>query len=255
MTEKTKPLILITNDDGVDAQGINCLIEAIRPLGEIFVMAPDGARSGMSGAFTFTKPITCQFVKQEKDLTVYSCSGTPVDCVKLAYHNFLDRKPDILISGVNHGINAAICVFYSATVGAMFEGCILGIPSIAVSLCNHGPVADFGNSTFYAKEVAKKVLQEGLPKGACLNLNIPDIKEVKGMKVCSGTDSRWIKETEQCFEDGKEVFWLTGEMQNNEPHNRQADLWALDNGYAALVPLKIDMTDYESLKKMKNWEL
>jgi 5'-nucleotidase len=256
MTENTKPLILVTNDDGVDAQGLRCLTEAIRPLGEIVVMAPDGPRSGMSGAFTFTRPLTFDLRRQEPGLTVYACSGTPVDCVKLACHNVLDRKPDILLSGCNHGINAAICVFYSATVGAMFEGCILGIPSIAVSLCNHEPAGNFANAVFYAKKVTEKVLEEGLPKGTCINLNIPDVEKVKGMKVCSGTDSRWIKETEKRFDSaGREVYWLTGELLNDEPHNRQTDLWALDNGYAALVPLKIDMTDYESLKKMKNWEI
>ncbi|MDR1371879.1 MAG: 5'/3'-nucleotidase SurE [Dysgonamonadaceae bacterium] len=255
MTEK-KPLILITNDDGVEAQGINCLIDSVRTLGEIVVMAPDGPRSGMSGSFTFTKPITCQLIKKETDLTVYSCSGTPVDCVKLAFHQILDRKPDILLSGINHGINSAVCVFYSATVGAMLEGTIIGIPSVAVSLCNNEAVADFSQAVIYARTVAETVLQEGLPKGVGLNLNIPDTPQVKGMKVCSQTSTKWIREIERHTDpQGNTEYWLTGEIHDNEPHNRQTDMWAFRNGYASLVPLKIDMTDYEFMKKIKNWEL
>jgi len=256
MTEQKRPLILVTNDDGIDATGINRLIETLRPLGDIFVVAPDGPRSGMSGAFTFTVPIRCHLVSSEAGLTVYSCTGTPVDCVKLAYHEILEEKPDLLISGINHGINAAVCVFYSATVGAMFEGCIIGIPSIAVSLCNHEPKADFTQACIYARIVAEKTLQEGLPKGVCLNLNIPDVAEVKGMKVCSQTDSRWEKEIERrSTPEGTDEYWLTGSITNEEPHNRQTDLWALDNGYAALVPTKIDMTAYEFMKQIMNWEV
>jgi 5'-nucleotidase len=256
MTETSKPLILITNDDGVNAKGINCLINAVRTLGKIVVVAPDGPRSGMSGSFTFTKPITCQLLKQEQDLTVYSSSGTPVDCVKLAYHEILaGQKPDILLSGINHGINSACCVFYSATVGAMFEGTIIGIPSVAVSLCSNDPEADFSQSGIYARTIAEKVLQEGLPKGVGLNMNIPDTPNVKGMKICSQTDTKWIKEIEKHTNaEGNTEYRLTGELFDNEPHNRQTDIWAFKNNYAALVPLQIDMTDYKSMKEMKNWE-
>jgi 5'-nucleotidase len=256
MTENKRPLILVTNDDGINAQGINRLIETIRPLGDIVVVAPDGPRSGMSGAFTFTVPIRCHLVSSEAGLTVYSCTGTPVDCVKIAVHQLLDRKPDLLMSGINHGTNSAICIFYSATVGAMFEGCIQGIPSIAVSLCNHSPEADFSQAVIFARAVAEKTLQESLPKGICLNLNVPDCPNVKGMKVCSQTDSRWIKEIEKVEKnDGSAPeYWLTGELFNDEPRNRQADEWALANSFAALVPLRLDMTDYEMMKNIKNWE-
>jgi 5'-nucleotidase len=255
MTEQKRPLILVTNDDGIDATGINRLIETLRPLGDIFVVAPDGPRSGMSGAFTFTVPIRCRLVRREEGFIAYSCTGTPVDCVKLAVHQLLDRTPDLLVSGINHGTNSAICIFYSATVGAMFEGCIQGIPSIAVSLCDHSPDADFGQAIKFAKAVTEKTLQEGLPKGICLNLNIP-VGEVKGMKVCSQTDSRWIKEIEkkEANDGGEPEYWLTGELFNDEPHNRQCDEWALANGFAALVPLRLDMTDYEQMKRIKNWE-
>jgi 5'-nucleotidase len=256
MIKTTKPLILITNDDGINAKGIGCLIEAVRALGEIVVVAPDGPRSGMSGSVTFTKPITCRLLKEETNLTIYACSGTPVDCVKLACHEILaDRKPDILLSGVNHGINSACCVFYSATVGAMFEGTIIGVPSVAVSLCSNEPDADFDKSCIYARAVAEKVLHEGLPKGVGLNLNVPDLPNVKGMKVCSQTDTKWIKEIERRTNAGGDTeYLLTGELFDNEPYNRQTDMWAFKNGYAALVPLKIDMTDYGFMKEIKNWE-
>ncbi|MDR1561531.1 MAG: 5'/3'-nucleotidase SurE [Dysgonamonadaceae bacterium] len=251
-----KPLILITNDDGITAKGINCLIDAVRTLGEILVVAPDGPRSGMSGSFTFTKPITCKLLRKEPGLTMYASSGTPVDCVKLAYHEISKgHKLDILISGINHGINSACCIFYSATVGAMFEGTLADIPSLAVSLCSNDPDADFTQSCSYALNVAGKILEEGIPKGVGLNLNIPDTPHVKGLKICSQTDTKWIKEVEKrTSENGSTEYWLTGELFDNEPQNNQTDIWAFQNNYAALVPLKLNMTDYLLMKKMKNWE-
>jgi 5'-nucleotidase len=256
MTETKKPLILITNDDGFKAPGINRLIESVRTLGEIVVVAPDGPRSGMSGAFTFTKPIHSTLIKKEEDLTIYSCSGTPVDCVKLAFHKLLDRKPDLLLSGINHGTNAAICVFYSGTVGATFEGCIIGIPSVGISLCDNSPEADFGQAVIYGRAVAEKILEYGLPKGICLNLNVPNVSDVKGLKVCTQTDGRWINELEEAKNsEGETIYWLTGEFLNEEPENEQCDEWAIDHDFAALVPLKINMTDYNFLEKMKKWEI
>ncbi|MDR3339484.1 MAG: 5'/3'-nucleotidase SurE [Candidatus Symbiothrix sp.] len=252
---RNKPLILITNDDGVQALGINKLIEAIRPLGEIVVFAPDGPRSGMSGAITSLNPIRAALVKKEDDLTVYACSGTPVDCVKLALNEFLDRKPDLLIAGINHGSNSAICVIYSGTIGATLEGCVAGIPSIGVSLTDHSSQADFTEAANYGKLTAEKVLKNGLPDGVCLNLNVPAIPKVKGLKVCSQTKGRWTEE----FQAGKDpfgnaVYWLTGVFLNEDAGNVLNDEWALDNGYAALVPIKVDMTDYGVLEMLKEWE-
>jgi len=255
MKGSEKPLILITNDDGVDALGINTLIESIAPLGEVLVVAPDGPRSGMSSAISAMNPIRITKVKIEKDLRVYSCSGTPVDCVKIGIDRLLDRKPDILVSGINHGSNAAICVFYSGTVGAVFEGCIVGIPSLAVSLTDYSPHADFGEAGRIGNLVAKKILQYGLPGGVCLNLNVPNIPKVKGLKISSQTPGRWTKEFEEMKDPaGRSVYWLTGEFFNHDPENTNNDEWALSNGYAALVPLRIDMTDYEFMKKIKSWE-
>jgi len=255
MTKEKKPLIFITNDDGIQALGITTLIEAIRPLGEVLVVAPDSSRSGMSSAITAINPIRITLLKKEENLTVYSCSGTPVDCVKLGLSELTDRKPDVLLSGINHGSNAAVCVIYSGTVGAAMEGCIAGIPSIGISLTDLSTHADFSQAAEYGKRVAEKVIVTGLPEGICLNLNVPNIPNVKGMKVCSQTKGRWIKEFQEMMNpSGKMVYWLTGEFLNEEPENQQSDEWALNQGYAALVPLHIDMTDYAFLDKIKDWE-
>lgn len=256
MTKENKTLLLLTNDDGIQASGLNELIEAVRPLGEIVVVAPEGPRSGMSSAITVYNPIRATLVKKEEDLTVYSCTGTPVDCVKLGINKLLDRKPDILLSGINHGSNAAICVIYSGTMGAAFEGCINGIPSVGVSLTDHSPRADFSQAVKYAKMVAEKVITNGLPDGLCLNLNVPDIPDVKGLKICSQTKGYWTKEFMETKDPtGKTVYWLTGDFYNQEPENKLNDEWALAQGYAALVPLRIEMTDYSFLEKIKSWEL
>jgi 5'-nucleotidase len=255
MTNSKKPLILITNDDGVHALGINKLMEALAPLGEITVVAPDGPRSGMSGAVTSANPIRISLLKDEKDLKIYSCTGTPVDCVKIGIDRLLYRQPDLLVSGINHGSNTAVDVIYSGTVGAALEGCINGIPSLAVSLANHSLHADFGEAAKFGKSVAEKTLKEGLPKGICLNLNVPDIPKVKGLKVGTQTAGRWTKEfAEMQDPSGRSVYWLTGEFFNEEPDNVNNDEWALANDYAALVPLRIDMTAYNFIEKIRNWE-
>ena len=255
MIDSEKPLILMTNDDGVNALGINKLIESIAPLGKVVVVAPDGPRSGMSSAISSINPIRISLLKNESDLKIYSCTGTPVDCVKIGIDRLLDRKPDLLVSGINHGSNAAICVIYSGTVGAAFEGCIIGIPSLAVSLTDYSPHADFSEAARMGKFVAEKVLQNGLPQGICLNLNVPDIPKIKGLKISSQTQGRWTKEFEEMKDPvGRSVYWLTGEFFNQDPDNVNNDEWALANGYAALVPLCIDMTAYDFMRKIKNWE-
>ena len=255
MVKKHKPLLLLTNDDGINALGLNSLIEAVRPLGEVVVVAPDVPRSGMSSAISVVNPIRATLIRKEKDLTVYSCTGTPVDCAKLALNKLLDRSPDILLSGINHGSNAAVCVIYSGTIGAVFEGCIVGIPSIGVSLTDHSLRADFSQAAKYGKQIAEKVLATGLPEGICLNLNVPNVQDVKGLKVCSQTKGHWAKEyMEMKDPNGRTVYWLTGEFMNQEPENTLSDEWALAQGYAALVPIRIDMTDYSFVEKIKDWE-
>ncbi|GHU79787.1 5'-nucleotidase SurE [Bacteroidia bacterium] len=255
MIDSKKPLILITNDDGVNALGLSKLIEAIAPLGEVVVVAPDGPRSGMSSAITAINPIRISLLKNEDHLKIYSCTGTPVDCVKIGIDRILGRKPDLLVSGINHGSNAAVCVIYSGTVGATFEGCIIGVPSLAVSLTDHSPHADFSEAARIGKSVAEKVIQNGLPNGICLNLNVPDSPQVKGLKISSQTAGCWTKEFAEAKDPtGRSVYWLTGEFFNQDPDNVNTDEWALANGYAALVPLQIDMTAYDFMEKIKNWE-
>jgi len=255
MAKENKPLLLLTNDDGISALGLINLIEAVRPLGEIVVVAPDGPRSGLSSAITAFNPIRATLIEKEKDLTVYSCSGTPVDCVKLGLNKLLDRKPDLLLSGINHGSNAGVCVIYSGTMGAALEGCIAGIPAVGISLTSHSPGVDFSEAAKYGKRVAEEALATGLPEGVCLNLNVPNVPNVKGLKVCSQTKGYWIKEYMEMKDPrGRAVYWLTGDFLNREPDNQLSDEWALAQGYAALVPIRIDMTDYSFLEKIKDWE-
>ena len=255
MTDLRKKLILITNDDGVHAWGINKLIEAMAPLGEIIVIAPDGPRSGMSSAITSINPIRVTLLKEEENLKIYACTGTPVDCVKIGIDRLLPHKPDLLVSGINHGSNTAVAVIYSGTVGAALEGCIIGVPSLAVSLADHSLNADFSEAAKFGKSVAEKVLKEGLPKGICLNLNVPNIPKVNGLKVGTQTTGHWTKEFEEMQDpSGRNVYWLTGEFFNEDPGNVNNDEWALTNGYAALVPLHIDMTAYNFIEQIKKWE-
>ncbi|MCC8095497.1 MAG: 5'/3'-nucleotidase SurE [Tannerellaceae bacterium] len=251
MTEK--PLILITNDDGVWAKGINELTNSLKQLGEVVVFAPDGPRSGMSSAITSSVPIKYTLLKKENGLTIYSCTGTPVDCVKLAINEVLHRQPDLLVSGINHGTNVAICVNYSGTLGAAIEGCIFDVPSIGVSLTDHSAHADFSEACRLSNELAALVLKNGLPKGTYLNLNVPDIPQVKGIKVCHQADGRWVNEY-MCSANasGEPVYWLTGSFKNTHPEDQGNDTLALKEGYASLVPCKIDVTNYDYIEQLKS---
>ncbi len=248
---KDKPLILITNDDGVDAKGIKELTGCLRDLGEMIVFAPDGPRSGMSGAITSLIPVKYSLIKKETGLTVYSCNGTPVDCVKLALNDILDRKPDLIVSGINHGGNMAICVHYSGTIGAAIEGCILGVPSIGISLTSHDKNADFSECCRLGRKLARRILKEGLPDGTYLNLNVPEIQEVKGIQVCHQTSGRFVNEYMRSENaSGEPVYWLTGSFRNSSPLQSGDDVLALDSGYASLVPCKIDVTDYDFMQNL-----
>ena len=255
MTMNDKPLILLTNDDGVWAKGINELIKCLKDLGEIIVFAPDGPRSGMASAITSLLPIKYRLIKKEEGVTIYSCTGTPVDCVKLALNEVLDRKPDLLVSGINHGGNMAICVNYSGTMGAAAEGCIFDIPSMGVSLLDHSADADFTEGCRFGRMLARRVLKEGLPHGTYLNLNVPNIPQVKGMKICRQTDGKWVREFKRSENASNEpVFWLTGSFESRKPIHPDNDMLALDSGYASLVPCKVDVTDYDFMAKINHWE-
>lgn len=248
---KEKPLILITNDDGLSAKGINELIECLRDLGRLVVMAPDGPRSGMASAITSQVPIKYTLVREEEDLTVYSCTGTPVDCVKLAINEVLASKPDLLVSGINHGTNVAVCVHYSGTLGAAAEGCIFGVTSMGVSVTDGDPDADFTESCRLARKLSRRLLRSGLPDGTYLNVNVPDLAHVKGIKVCRQAKGRWTNEFISSQNAKKEpVYWLAGAFENARPIEPDNDTLALENGYAAVVPCKIDVTDYPFMEKL-----
>lgn len=249
-----KPLILISNDDGVTAKGINELVRFLRPLAEIVVMAPDAARSGSGCALTVTQPVHYRLVKQEPGLTVYSCSGTPVDCVKLAKSTVMERQPDLIVGGINHGDNSGINVHYSGTMGIVIEGCLNGIPSIGFSLSNHAPDADFASYESYIVSIVKLVLEKGLPPHICLNVNIPDTRNIKGIKVCQQAVGRWQREWEPCPRRGESNhFWLTGEFVNLEPENELTDNWALAQGYIAITPTKVDVTAYDFIDELNRF--
>lgn len=252
--ENKRPLILISNDDGIMAKGISELIKFLRPLGEIVVMAPDAPRSGSGCAISVTQPVHYQLLRKEVGLTVYKCSGTPADCIKLARNTVLDRKPDLVVGGINHGDNSATNTHYSGTMAVVIEGCLNGIPSIGFSLCSHEPGADFEPSGAYVRQIAAMVLEKGLPTLTCLNVNFPNIKELKGIKVCEQAKGRWTNEWEPCpRKEDSNYYWLIGEFTDEEPDNEKSDRWALAHGYAAITPTTVDMTAYGFIDELDKW--
>ena len=250
-----KPLILVTNDDGVDAKGIYVLSQAIREFGEVVVVAPDSARSGQSSAITPNKAMKIEKVYQEDDFSIYKTNGTPVDCIKLAMNTLLDRKPDLIVSGVNHGSNSAVCVIYSGTMGAVTEGGINEIDSIGFSFCSEKHDTDFAGAENYIKLIVDNILKNGLEKGVCLNVNIPQTEELKGVKICRQAAGYWTKEYElKTDESGNEAYWLTGYFHNIEPDAEDTDEWALSRGFVSVVPCVIDITAYNQLKRLSYLE-
>lgn len=253
---KKKPLLLISNDDGVAAKGLNELIRTLKGIGEIIVMAPDTPRSGYSMYFTTDNTIHYELVRQEKDLTIYKCSGTPTDCTKLGLFELSTRKPDMVIGGINHGDNSAVNEHYSGTMGVVKEGCLKGIPSVAFSLCDHEPDANFKPMLPYVRRITESVLEKGLPRGVCLNINFPNILEFKGVKVCRQTDGDWVNEFVPCLHPTRDhYFWVTGEYQNFEPEAEDTDHWAMDHGYIAITPTTIDVTAYKFMDELRSWNL
>lgn len=249
-----RPLILVTNDDGIDAKGIGVLAELMTEIGDVIVVAPAFPQSGQSNSLTVSAPIRYKKVEECSGAIRYSCTGTPTDCVKLALNELLDRKPDLLVSGINHGSNAAINVIYSGTMGAAFEGCENGIPAIGFSLTDHDMDADFSNFKLYIQKIAKTVLEKGLPNRICLNVNAP-VGEIKGIRIARQCDGYWTKEFDKRDDPrgNGSYYWLTGYFHNIEPESTDTDEWALANGYISIVPTKIDMTDYQLMDSVKEW--
>ena len=250
-----KPLILISNDDGVTAKGINELINTLRPIGDIIAVAPNAPRSGAACSLTVTTPVFYKLNHEEEGLKIFSCSGTPVDCIKLALHSIVPRRPDLVIGGINHGDNSAVNVHYSGTMGIVLEGCMKGIPSIGYSLCDHNPDADFNPLKKHIIEITSEVLKHGLPEGICLNVNFPLTETFKGVRICRQTRGVWSNEWASCPHPYKDnYYWLTGSFQKSEMAE-DSDAWALSNGYVAITPVKIDVTAYEVIEPMKKWNL
>ena len=252
--------ILITNDDGVKSKGIGALTDLMRPYGQVTVVAPFEAQSGMSAALTIGKPLRLTELRSEEGLKVYACSGTPADCVKMAMNQiFYDKMPDILVSGINHGSNASIAALYSGTLGAAAEGTVYGIPSIGFSLASHAPNADFSAAVHYAKIIIDKFLKIPPVANTYLNVNFPAVKieDIKGIKFSEQGKGQWIKEFEERKDPyGFNYYWMTGEFFNNEPENKLADHNLVAQNFISIVPHKIDTTDYNELKRLEElWKL
>jgi len=250
-------LILLSNDDGFDAKGLVSLIDALRICGDLVIVAPDSGRSGMSCAITVSSPLRLKLVVEEEGLKIYKSNGTPVDCVKLALNQiFSERKPDLVVSGINHGTNSSVAIHYSGTMGAVLEACMNCIPAIGFSLDNHSLEADFGPARKYIIKIAENVIKMGLPKGCCLNVNIPSTDAIKGIRLCRQAQGRWIEEFDKRdHPKGGNYYWLTGNFHNDEPDEPDTDMHAIKEGYISVVPSQIDMTSYELLETMKSWNL
>ena len=247
---KEKPLILIANDDGYGANGIRSLAQMVAPLGDVLVCAPDGARSGFGCAFTANDPIVLKQRENIGDIPVWSCTGTPVDCVKLAIDELLGgRMPDLVLGGINHGDNSTVNNHYSGTVGIAKEGCLKHIPSIAFSSCDYNPQADLMPLTPYVQDICRMVLRDGLPKGICLNVNFPVGAEFKGIRVCRMAFGQWLNEVDKRHHNrGYDYYWMVGHYANEEPEATDTDQWALHHGYIAVTPTNIDVTAYDYMQ-------
>ena len=249
-----RPLILISNDDGYQAKGINCLVEMLRPIADILVCAPDSARSGFSCAFSATTPLRLIKRHEEEGLQVWSSNGTPTDCVKLALSQLMDgRKPVMVIGGINHGDNASVNTHYSGTMGVVLEGCMKHIPSVAFSLCDYREDADFEPLRSYVVKITKQVLEKGLPKGVCLNVNFPKGTTFEGVRVCRMSAGSWNNEITVCHHPrGYDYYWMVGHYNNDELEATDTDRWAIDHGYVAVTPTRIDVTAYEAMESLKD---
>jgi len=251
-----RPYILVCNDDGVFAPGVQNLISIVEEIADIIVVAPDSPQSGMGHAITIDSTIRINHISQSETKEVYSCSGTPVDCIKLAMNKLAKRTPDLVVSGINHGSNSSINVIYSGTMSAAMEGCIEGVPSVGFSLCNHSYEADFEPAKPFIKKIIQLVLENGLPKDICLNVNIPAIstEKIKGIKICRQARAYWSEELDERLDPrGGKYFWLTGVFKNLD-EGSDTDEWAIYNEYISVVPIKVDFTAYQAMEHLKTWD-
>ncbi|NCD71528.1 5'/3'-nucleotidase SurE [Mucilaginibacter agri] len=253
--KKSKPVILVVNDDGITAPGIKALMETMAEIGRVVVVAPDSPQSGMGHAITIGKPLRLDKVDIYEGFEMYRCSGTPVDCVKLAVNTvFKGEKPDLCVSGINHGLNNSINVLYSGTMSAAVEGAIEGIPSIGYSLDDFTLQADFSHSLKYVKEIALQVLANGLPTATLLNVNFPNTKDLKGIKICRQARAKWAEEFDERVDPHKRpYYWLTGVFQLDD-QGEDTDVWALEHNYVSVVPVQFDMTAHHAIPVLNGWK-
>lgn len=252
-----KPTILITNDDGIFAPGIRKLIDVCRKLGKVIVVAPDTGMSGMSHAITVKTPLRLKKLAEEKDYLEYSCNGTPVDAVKLGEKIVVRGKPDLVVSGINHGSNASVNIVYSGTMAAVIEANIDGIPAIGFSLLDYSHSADFSACDDYITTIIENVLNNGLPEGVCLNVNIPALKkeEIKGIKICRQAKGRWDEDFDERVDPHeREYYWLTGVFTNGDTAE-DTDSWALANNYVSIVPIQYDLTAHKAISVIEEWDM
>lgn len=249
---KAKPVILITNDDDITSKGIRSLVEAVRELGTVVVVAPDSPQSGMGHAITIGNPLRMTKVNIFDGIESYQTSGTPVDCVKLAVDKILQGKPDICLSGINHGANHSINVIYSGTMSAAMEAAIENIPSIGFSLLDYSNDADFTAAKQIVHKMVSEILGKKMPDHFLLNVNIPKgtPEEIKGIKICKQAYAKYEEDfNERLDPHGKKYYWLTGEFVNFDKA-RDTDVWALANNYVSVVPVQFDLTNYDLKKKL-----
>ena len=253
--QQSSPLIFITNDDGISSKGIASLVEVAKSFAEVVIIAPDKPQSGMGHAITVNSILRLNECDFFPGLTAFSCSGTPVDCVKLGIYEVMHRKPDLIISGINHGENSSTNVLYSGTMSAAVEGAMENIPSIGFSLADYHADADFSEAQDIAAKIISISLENRFPDHVCLNVNVPKKSDipVKGIRVCKQAHAFWEDRFEKRFDQfGKPYYWLTGEFKNEE-NTADSDLYALQNGFASVVPIQFDMTAYQHLEYFKKY--
>lgn len=251
--EKDDRLILLTNDDGLYAGGLKTLIEVMEELGKVIVISTVESRSGMSQALTVKMPIRVKLLEETDKRRVYACSGTPADGVKIAISQLLERMPDWVVSGINHGSNASVSVIYSGTMAAAIEGCLYGVDSVGFSLCDFSAKADFTHTKPFIRKIMKSLALESLPDGVCLNVNFPSCpeEEIKGIRISRQARGNWREEFDKRKDPmGKTYYWLTGVFQNHEPEATDTDEWALKHNYISIVPVTIDMTAHAELDSL-----
>lgn len=255
----SKPLILVSNDDGITSQGIKQLVELMQQLGEVVVVAPDSPQSGKGHAITIGDTLRIKKNTSFEDVLAFECSGTPADCVKLAKHHVLkNQRPDLVVSGINHGSNSSISVLYSGTMSAAIEGAIEGLPSIGFSLCDFDSKADMSHGKEFILKIARETLKKGLPKGIALNVNIPakQNKPIQGIKVVRQADAKWDEEFDERTDPyGRKYYWMVGNFVNHD-RGEDNDEWALANNYVSVVPCQFDMTAYSKIEELiDTWDL